>query len=579
MGLIGGGPDPITDGISSAWDWGKGAVSNVLQGAGLSKQPASLDVKGASQPIVQKADTAFNSAMAGASAAGVGPQIQAVTPQQIGVLPGVGAGSIQNMPEVQSTHVGGLPQVAVNQIVDPGSNVTGAGAASLRQDRLNAATSALNAPSAAAAVLAGAQGKIGRQALGAAAAARGADRASARRSAVLGIGASGIQAASDAAALAAQEQATKAQAFSQALGAIQQGDVAAGGLSTTAQTANLNADLASQGQNLSAALERAKADQATDLAAGTANLGAWTNIVKANQEKDLAATKTTAELELARQRANMEAGITAGTANNAAAINAYGARENAQNAYLGTALQAGGLQNTNLGVQANYLGNYDAIRQKQNAAAAGTVGAGLGALSTMTGGSLSDERAKTDIEPLSSKSPSLADSYGGMLADVYGVGDMGSPWAKPTTAKGQDFLQMPEFDHPATEDEKKGGGGLLGNLGGLGAATGLGALAFSDERTKTGKGKAGDMAAWSDDVDPISFRYKPGFEDNGKRPHIGVGAHQLRSTGPIGESLVREDPSGYLKVDYPELAFAMAVGAKERADEAWDMAKKKKEAR
>ena len=555
----------VKDYVNDAWDYGEGALNNVGMGAGLKTQPASFDVTAASKPIVDKANALYGSAVNMAGAAGEGPAVQTITPQQVQAIPGIGAGSIQSAPTIAATQIGGMPQVAPTQTVDAGSNVTGAGADALRQSRLEAAQAAASAPSSAAATLASSQGKIGRQMLGVAAGARGPERASARRAAMLGIGANGIAAGADAAALAVREQAEKAAALNQTLGSIQAGDVAAGQTGLAAQTANLNAGMTAQAQNLGAAIDVARANQQAGLSADTTNLNAWTDIVKANQTKDLAATTAAANLDLQRQGMNQTAGINAGVASNDALIRAYGAKTGAQNAYLGTALQAGGLENTNLGVQADYLGNYDALRQKQNAAAAGTVSQ----IATMVG--LSDERAKTGIAPLSAKSPTLADSYTSMLSSAYGLGKDESPWGVPTTPKGQDFLAPPPVAMPATQETAQPQ--QAGGLGGLNLSSLKGILS-SDERSKNVGRDSDSMAAWSDKVEPIAFRYKPGFEDSGEHGHVGVSAQQLEKTGPVGKALVYKDPNGMRRVNYPELAFAMSVAAKERADEAWDMSQK-----
>jgi len=69
----------------------------------------------------------------------------------------------------------------------------------------------------------------------------------------------------------------------------------------------------------------------------------------------------------------------------------------------------------------------------------------------------------------------------------------------------------------------------------------------------------GDLSEWAHKIDPIAFRYRPGFADGGEEPRLGVSAQELEQSGPIGRLLVHEDPYGIKRVDYGQLALMMAV--------------------
>lgn len=414
----GGYVDDKTGGYGGkAWDFATGAVDNTLEGAGLKDQKPTIDVKAGSAPIIQKSDDIYAQAMAQNAAMAGGPQVSKVNPWIITGLPNVQTQMLGNAPILEKSQIGALPEVTAGQVtagqmspettVSAGDNVSGEGAAALREQRLAAANQMLSSPSAAAASMRASQAKIGRQMLGVAAGARGADRVAARRAAMLGIGANGMQAGAEAAALAAQEEQAKRQAYATALGQVQAGDVAAGQASTTAQVANLNAEIAAKSKtldadlaaqvanlganttaqttNLNAELERARLNQTNDQTTQAGNLSAWLDARKADQAATLDASKTNAGLELQRQTSNQGAGVTADTATNAAILDAYKAQAAAGNAYLGTALGAGSLQNQNLGVQTGYGAQVDAANQRSNAAAAGTASSFLNTLLESTG--------------------------------------------------------------------------------------------------------------------------------------------------------------------------------------------------
>lgn len=476
-----------------------GAVGNVLGGMGITTTPQTWDPSHVN-PQLQQSTTDWSSATAAAakSAAG-GPQYQAIGPLQT----------------ARPQMVGGLP-VAEAQNVSAGGNIVGDNADALRVQQLSQAQAAANSPSSAAAQMRAAGAQIEQQQAGLANQSRGADRASARRDAMLATGTQGMQAASQSAALAAQEQAAKQQAYTGALAGVRTGDVSTANTALAAQTANQGANLQATGTNIQAGL-----------AAQTANQGAGLQATQLNNQGILGA----------------------GTANQAAAINAYNAQNQAQNAYLQTANQAAGVGNQANATVAQYQANYDKDLAAQKSAAAAT---GSGLLSSF---GLSDERAKDDIQPI-----------GGA-----------SSWASaPSYQQEQMPGAIPMNVIPTDPSNQKQGGLSLGSIG-LGSLGG-GALSLSDERAKQQVSRMDprDVADWAESVPTAAFRFKPGIDgapDNGERYHVGTVAQDLEQTGPMGKMLVTKRPDGLREVDYGPAGLMVGKGALSRADEALNWAK------
>lgn len=424
---------------------------------------------------------------------------------------------------------------AINaQTINTPGIVGGAEADALRARQLQQAETAANSPSSAAAQMRAAGGQIENQQLGMAAAARGADRGAARRDAMLAMGSQGQVAANQSAALAAQEQAAKQQAYTQALSGVRSGDV-----STTQAQTQIGA--ANQGANL-------QAQQAT--------AGNTLTAAQANQGANLQAQMGTANTQLA----------------------GWTAQNQAQNAALGTGLQAVGATNQAQQVASGY-------GQSQNQAQSTQKAGIIGAAGSIIGGILSDERAKFDISTVGADSPysSYAPSTSNPSSPYFtGMG------------KDTDFLAWKPEAPKAPEQNK----GLLGNLSDerakvdIGKAThksiadkygsvlqeayGHSAMsespygALSDERAKreVQNMSTHDVEQWAEDegTDPITWRYKPGFEDGGQDVHLGVSAQRLERSGPLGRLMVHRDPeTGMRKVDYGALALMLSKAALEKA--------------
>jgi len=76
-----------------------------------------------------------------------------------------------------------------------------------------------------------------------------------------------------------------------------------------------------------------------------------------------------------------------------------------------------------------------------------------------------------------------------------------------------------------------------------------------------------DVVNWAEKVDPITFRYRDGFEDDGEDARLGVSAQELEKTGPLGRMMVHRDPySGMRTVDYGALALMLSKAALSKAE-------------
>jgi len=526
---------------------------------------------------------------------------------------------------------------AINaQTVNASPLLAGAPADALRQQALDQAASAASSPSAAQAQMRAAGNQIENQQAGLAAQARGADRAGARRAAMLATGTQEQGAAATSAALAAQEETTKQAQYATALQGVRSGDVNAGQALTQVGGLNQAANLQGQAQTAQNQLAAATANQAANLTGQIQTGNQALTAQTANQAANLQAQTTTGAQALTAEQANQQAGLTAqintgqqaltaGTANQAAnlqaqtttgaqalnageanqaanlqaqqgtltgAQNAYTQTLAAQNARMGTALQAVGATNQAQGVAASYGTNQNAL---QSQTASNLVGAGTSAV-----GMMSDERAKDEISAIGDTSDADLDalmssthgttspeqmekefptapttsswqdaaarigktynSYGGSQVPLVSI---------PQPTAGQDFLswRMPAPSVPQQKDSSKSGLTSLGTLIGL-----------SDERAKheVEQMDAKEVADWAEAVPTATWRYKPGVPgtDGGEDYHTGTIAQGLEGTGPLGQLMVHRDhQTGLKQVEYGPLGLMVGKGALHKANEALNWAK------
>jgi hypothetical protein len=582
--------NPLHDIKEAAGD-AYGTAKGLVMGTSLS--PNNYDAKAEEDLATKRTTQIYNRAMS--------PVAHAPTAD-------ITAQTVNALAPIQAQTVA-APNALNAQTVQASGLIQGPQADALRAQQLEQARVAATSPSSAAAQMRAAGTQIENQQLGMAAGARGADRAGARRDAMLGAGTQGMGAASTTAALAAQEYAQKQGAYAATLGGVRTGDVGVAGAGTQVQSLNQGADLTAQGANA-----------ANQLTAATANQGA-----------NLTGQIQTGAQSLHAQEANQGADLTAQTSTIANKQAGYGLTTNANLGQENIALGATNAQTGAAGVAANYGAAENNTQQKTQGSTWGAVGSLLG---------LSDERAKTgvtEIAPFGQKLGSLemapigyasgakdssGSPYTSQLAKAFGMTGPGSPydevkkdsdikapkWAGggggatmggggDGAANGMQHSWLNPGDYgisgPAWSADGNGGIGEFGTHtaswaapagGAADAAPDLSALnapasgnfdgmdlleGASDERAKQEVAKMGadDLVAWAKKTSLGTFRYKPGVEDGGAYPHVGVpSAQELERTGPLGRLMVHERPDGLKAVDYGPLAYATAKAALAAAD-------------
>lgn len=408
------------------------------------------------------------------------------------------------------------PAAIQEQTVGTPDVIGGKAAADLRAQQLTQAAAAASSPSSATAQMRSNLGAIHAAQLGQAAGARGADRAAARRDAMLGTGTAGIFAANSTAALAAQEAAAKQQAYTAALSGVRAGDV-----STTQ---------------------------------------AGTQIGALNQGANLQAQERTAGNVLATAQGNQQADLAADTYSAGNKLQSWTAKQAAANAATNTALQAVGAQNQAQGVAAQYETGINQAQTQNKGALVGAIGSVVG--------KLSDERAKVEVSDVGS-SKSTAAKYGDVLSDAYGIQDQpATPYAMaaPQT-QVQDFLKWKPSTPPAKDDPQGGGAGLVGSI--------VGAY-LSDERAKQEVDQMSDddIADFTRKAPAVTYRYKPGIPgtDGGESYRAGTLAQGVEDASPLGRMFVDERPDGLKEVQYGPMAHFEAKGAQATADKAYALA-------
>ncbi len=475
---------------------------------------------------------------------------------------------------------------------------------------LQQAQTAANSPSSAAAAMRAAGNQIENQQAGLAAQARGADRASARRDAMLATGTQGMTAASTTAQLAAQEQAAKQQAYTSALTGVRAGDVSASQALAGIGEANQGANLSGQQWTAANALAAATANQQANLTGQIQTGAQGLTAATANQAANLQAQTTTGAQALtagtANQAANLQAqtttgaqniqvgtanaannltgqvqqgslGVQAGTANQQANLTAqqadiankqtgYVDTQNAQNAKLQTATQAVGATNQAQGVAATYGTGQNAQKSKT-----------AGSLVSAASGLLSYERAKTDVAPIGDTDLSMGTEPTGWQragAAMQMMGDRLSdapPAQIAPIGKKQDFLDWRMPQPPPDTSSTSSTTGIGGLLSGLG-------VGLSDVQAKRDVERMDprDVVDWAESVPTATWRYRKGVPgtDQGADYHAGTIAQGLERTGPLGKLLVHRDPqTGLKQVEYGPLGLMVGKGALTKADQALNWAK------
>lgn len=87
----------------------------------------------------------------------------------------------------------------------------------------------------------------------------------------------------------------------------------------------------------------------------------------------------------------------------------------------------------------------------------------------------------------------------------------------------------------------------------------------SDEKSKNIQNKKPPVSSMFDDIDSHYFTYKPGTPgDDGGQIHAGIMAQDLEKSGPVGQSMVKEDPaSGYKMINIPDAVSTLLASISE----------------
>ena len=430
-----------------------------------------------------------------------------------------------------------------------------ADARQLRGSQLSAAQQARDAPSSAAAQFRAALIAAQEAQLGAAAQSRGADRAGARREAVLGIGRDAIQGAEKAAELAAREQQAKTAAYSSTLAGVAGHDVEVG-----STNANLSSASNLAQATLTAARHRADVAEANKRALDTAKLGLDMDV----QNKDnlfkiktgnLAASTTNAGNVLDANKTGFLAGVD---------VSKF-------NAGQGNVIKTG---NAERGVTVDTT----------NASADNT----LDASERVRKATLERERTKSYNDALiehkrllleAQKGKDSADINRQNLIQGAANGIAGAP--SLSAANTRDMITVAGLKQGVATGEaarQEASNARLGQFvvdGAAAAATGGASLAVkppggaskaaSDERVKrqVSTASAKDLAELADKFQAATFRYKGKYDDGDK--HAGVESAQELEKTKLGKGLVSKDKDGTRVVDRAGLAMLLAAAAAKSA--------------
>jgi hypothetical protein len=553
-------------------------------------QAALAQASDAAVQNVKQADITKVAAVQGADVAKVGTTVTAPT-----IGPAAQTGAVK---------VGGTQ-------IDPLAN-------ELRDQQIAGANAIANGPSAAMSQFQAGQSQVAKDQLAVAAGARGAERAGARREAMINIGAGGAQANLSAAALAAQETQAKNNAYVAALQGVRGQDV-------TTSTAQASID--SQQANLQAQL---------DTSIATGNTAAVNSIKQQQAALGLQAQQSTVQAGLTQQGTladvakyntglQEQTALANATATNKAAADAAAASNAAYGQYAGnaTAISQGNATATT-GAAKDYASAINAAAQttasaqtntnlantaltQQQAQANATRAAGLETTNALQQNAVNAQNATNSIGAQTTNASnqlnaSQLQQTGATAALNAGTGAVGIQ-----SKNAQTIVDANKAASDTAQKEDAATKGLIGAgiaqlsderakddiapVGGVSYASELRRGPYEsvgedywpgDKDKEAAKRSAETMAPadvdnWAARVNPITYRYKPGMgEDDGADPHLGLSAQELESSGPLGRLMVHRDPKdGMRRVDYGAATLMLSRAAFDKADEALRRASQK----
>jgi hypothetical protein len=345
---------------------------------------------------------------------------------------------------------------------------------------------------------------------------------------------------------AAQTGAAKdyAGAYNQAFGQYAQNQ-------TQINAANAAAKNASSESNAGRQVDLAKTNTATSLAQQTTNAGNQLEASKATAGNQL----STEQLKQQTLNSGLQTGI---SANETQAKNAQ--------ALIGSA-------------QADQQ-----VKQQQQAGVLGALGSVISAVK-------SDERVKEDIAPIGGDSPSSRRKRAeeqahasGSRADRIEAEQAGKDEMSYLLGRAN-FTDLPKGERldasqnmwdrlrgNRTSDER-----AKREISPVGGGYERAFADYAPEDKEDAKREASALTPqqiddWAAHLQPITYRYKPGVEDGGAEPHVGLSANEVESSGPLGKLMVSHDAHGVRSLDYGAAALMLGKAAFEKASAAYEAA-------
>lgn len=500
----------------------------------------------------------------------------------------------------------------------------------LRESEIKAAQDISRGPSSAMAQFQAGQSQVVSDQLAAAAAARGAERAGARREAIINIDSKGAQNALAASALASQEDQAKRVAAANALSGIRSQDVtsATNAAAITSQQQNLQAQLdAAIAQGNTAAINDIKQKQAalalqarqSEVQAGLGQQNTLANVAEFNTglqqqtalanavaknkaAEDYAASSNAAYEQLAQSQSAASlanAGLTTtaskdyASAYNAAAQTAASQQSatNLANAALAqsqaqaNANRAAGLATTNagainaanatnatntIGVQGTNATNQLNVDQLRQISAVNALNAGTNAITNQT------KNAATVVDANKAAASAAAQQSGALIGAAGAVGAAyasgGSSGAGAAASDERAKIEISPVGGRSTYADRYGQM-LSDSLGPTSSqASPYGTLSDLRAKREVDRMSMDDVAEFTRETPAVTWRYKPGIEDGGAAYQAGTLAQGVEKASPLGRMFVGTRPDGLKEVKYGPMAHFEAKGAQHTADKALALA-------
>jgi hypothetical protein len=434
----------------------------------------------------------------------------------------------------------------------------------LRAEQIASAKAIAAGPSAAMSQFKAGQGQVISDQLAIAAQARGAERAGARREAIIAAGQQGATANLQAAALAAQEEQARRVASAAALSGVRAQDVtsATSDASIRASQANLQAQLDS-------AIAQGNTEAANAIRTKQAELGLTAR--QSELQAGLAQQSTLAGLETANLKARQDTSLFNATNANRASAD-YAAAINAaanQAAQSQTAVSLANASNTTK-AGADYAAAVNAAAQQnaQLATATSTANAATAAqqaqqnatrtLTADTTNQAAQQATATQnaANTLAANTATASNDLSSQQLRQTGATAAINAGTGATNVQADAARTVVDANKTTGERDDKKDAATIGMI-----STGIAAL--SDERAKEDVKKVSDadLMDLAKHMQAYTWRYKGGLEDSGAAEHGGAGMAQELERSALGKKFVHDGGDGLKRVDVLSLAGLMAAAA------------------